>query len=422
MWQVGDCLGCPGARVGAANGQGFNMRPVVRMRSIVNAHSHQSTVDSPIEQSKCPVAFPRVSIQPATQVALSNDANSELCSDHDDILLRSHSRQPTSHNNIPTAWPPLFQQNTNVSRRNAGTLQRDPSQRTHGWWPRWTKRRWSWIMGDIVYIYASVRPELVSQLGLVHLGIVSLKCFGDSVHRAGSMARESMGNGEAAPLSGGKVWVVGGNSYGVLGGLGVERILAGGVLLAMRNTGFSIVFSPTPWGGIPNGEVCWLGCGLEVFGFCDAWWCFGGLFWGLFMAGVWAEESAMGRSTAGWFAAADICNSYLASSTSTVSGGHRSVGAICTVKFTHLQPHVTASLAPPDRSPSSTSPFDQPSSPPRRNPLQTYFPPWKMQSPNSNVLRTASVTGKQMKTRSWKSNRGIGVGGCQQCRARASHS
>jgi hypothetical protein len=34
MWQVGDCLGCPGARVGAANGQGFNMRPVVRMRSI----------------------------------------------------------------------------------------------------------------------------------------------------------------------------------------------------------------------------------------------------------------------------------------------------------------------------------------------------------------------------------------------------
>lgn len=47
-----------------------------------------------------------------------------------------------------------------------------------------------------------------------------------------------------------------------------------------------------------DGEVCWLGCGLEVFGFCDAWWCFGGLFWGLFMAGVWAEESAMGRSTA----------------------------------------------------------------------------------------------------------------------------
>lgn len=95
----------------------------------------------------------------------------------------------------------------------------------------------------------------------------------------------------------------------------------------------------------------------------------------------------------GWFAAADICNSYLASSISTVSGrdslwdldlgisifsmdtdgdfgcfysiytqntgnfhvitislpgGHRSVGAICTVKFSNLQPHRTAPLAPPD--------------------------------------------------------------------------
>lgn len=25
-----------------------------------------------------------------------------------------------------------------------------------------------------------------------------------------------------------------------------------------------------------------MGCGLEVFGFCDAWWCFWNLFWGLF--------------------------------------------------------------------------------------------------------------------------------------------
>ncbi|KAI2704664.1 hypothetical protein CBS147332_7318 [Penicillium roqueforti] len=58
-----------------------------------------------------------------------------------------------------TPFPPLFQQNTYVSRRIAGKQHRDPSQHPHGSRPRRTKRRWSWIMGDIVYIYISVRPE-----------------------------------------------------------------------------------------------------------------------------------------------------------------------------------------------------------------------------------------------------------------------
>lgn len=108
------------------------------------------------------------------------------------------------------------------------------------------------------------------------------------------------------------------------GWLGVEHILDGSVLLAMQNTDFSIAFSLTTlgvaflaalslssflfficyeeWCGhvvvggweLGDGGVCLLGCRLEVFGFCDAWWCFGGLFWGLFMAGVWSEGFAMG--------------------------------------------------------------------------------------------------------------------------------
>lgn len=69
---------------------------------------------------------------------------------------------------------------------------------------------------------------------------------GSATNGCGAKGTRAWGLGE------GKVWAVGGNSYGVLGGLGVERILAGGVLLAMRNTGFSIVFSLTPWGGIPS--------------------------------------------------------------------------------------------------------------------------------------------------------------------------
>ncbi|CAG8885984.1 unnamed protein product [Penicillium egyptiacum] len=74
-----------------------------------------------------------------------------------------------------TPFPPLFQQNTNVSRWNAGRLQRDPSQQPHGSRPRRTKRRWSWIMGDIVYIYTSVRPEPVPQVGLALAGSL-LRC------------------------------------------------------------------------------------------------------------------------------------------------------------------------------------------------------------------------------------------------------
>ncbi|CAI7583959.1 unnamed protein product [Penicillium glandicola] len=47
-----------------------------------------------------------------------------------------------------------------------------------------TKRRWSWIIGDIVYIYASVRPEQVSQLGLVAMdGSVGAICTVKFTHR-----------------------------------------------------------------------------------------------------------------------------------------------------------------------------------------------------------------------------------------------
>ncbi|KOS48542.1 hypothetical protein ACN38_g501 [Penicillium nordicum] len=68
-----------------------------------------------------------------------------------------------------TPFPPLFQQDTCLPSER--WQQRDPSQHFHGSRPRRTKRRWSWIMGDIVYINASVRPEPVPQLGLARARI-----------------------------------------------------------------------------------------------------------------------------------------------------------------------------------------------------------------------------------------------------------
>ncbi|OQE80113.1 hypothetical protein PENNAL_c0048G09527 [Penicillium nalgiovense] len=62
---------------------------------MLNTYSHQSTVHSPIEHSKCSVAFPRVSIQPATQVALSSDANSGKRSDHDHNTIKEVSPSKT---------------------------------------------------------------------------------------------------------------------------------------------------------------------------------------------------------------------------------------------------------------------------------------------------------------------------------------
>ncbi|KAJ5957666.1 hypothetical protein N7501_011945 [Penicillium viridicatum] len=90
----------------------------------------------------------------------------ELCPDHDDILFRSHSQQLTSHDTILPNLPA-----GHICLPSERCLQRDPSQHFHGSRPRRTKRRWSWIMGDIVYIYASIRPEPVPQLGLARARI-----------------------------------------------------------------------------------------------------------------------------------------------------------------------------------------------------------------------------------------------------------
>ncbi|KAJ5185775.1 hypothetical protein N7491_006356 [Penicillium cf. griseofulvum] len=81
----------------------------------------------------------------------------QLCPDHGDTLS-DHTLNNQPH---ITALSPLFQQNTYVSHRSAGRLQRDPdpSRYPMACDHAETKRRWSWIMGDIVYIYTSVHPE-----------------------------------------------------------------------------------------------------------------------------------------------------------------------------------------------------------------------------------------------------------------------
>ncbi|KAJ5951256.1 uncharacterized protein N7479_009669 [Penicillium vulpinum] len=91
-----------------------------------------------------------------------------------------------------------------------------------------TKRRWSWITGDIVYIYASAVPNyyrnetwcvrvtaeisLFNYCNIIDIAVLYglrsalrsriLGCWGGSVHGAGTIGRERTGNGEVAPLSG----------------------------------------------------------------------------------------------------------------------------------------------------------------------------------------------------------------------------